>query len=70
MVSQPKWRQSERNLEVGDIGHIKYDQKIGSPTWKLAWIKEATPDSDGKVRTITVSFCPKHQKDKGKTYTS
>ena len=66
MVARPKWKQSERNLEVGDIGHVKYDNNMSTPMWRMARIQEVKVDDDGRVRTITVSFCPRHVTDKGK----
>ena len=68
MVSRPKWKQNERNLQVGDIGHIKYDSKVSKATWRLARIEKADEDEDGRVRTILVSFRPRHVADKRKAY--
>jgi transposase InsO family protein len=58
MVYRTKWKVSHRDLCVGDIGHIKYDSKVGRPSWKLARVTEVHPGADQKVRTITVSFRP------------
>ena len=70
MVARQKWKQSERNLQVGDIGHIKYNNDKGSPTWRMARIQEIKVDDDGRVRTITVAFRPRNVTDKGKDYAS
>ena len=70
MVARPKWKQSERNLQVGDIGHIKYDNDKGSATWRMARVQEIKVDDDGRVRTITVTCRPRNVTDKGKDYIS
>ena len=68
LVPRTKWKQTERNLQVGDIGLIKYDKALGSDSWRLARIARAVPDEDGLVRTINVAFRPRHVKDRGKKY--
>ena len=68
LVPRSKWKQAERNLQVGDIGLIKYDKALGSDSWRLARIARADPDEDGLVRTINVEFRPRHVRDKGKKY--
>ena len=68
LVPRTKWKQAERNLQVGDIGLIKYDKALGSDSWRLARISRADPEEDGLVRTINVQFRPRHVRDKGKKY--
>ena len=70
MVSRPEWKQLERNLQAGDIGHVRYDNNKSTPMWRLARIWHVKVDNDGRVRTITVSFRPQHATDKGKDYVS
>ena len=38
--------------------------------WRLARIQEVKVDDDGRVRTIIVSFRPRHAADKDKDYVS
>ena len=68
MVPRSKWRHTERNVQVGDVGHILYEQKLGEHTWRVARVSAVKPSSDGIVRTITVSFRPRHVRDKAKKY--
>ena len=68
LVPRTKWKQAERNLQVGDIGLIKYEKSLGSDSWRLARVARADPDEDGLVRTINVCFRPRHVRDQGKKY--
>ena len=68
MVARPKWRSASRNLQIGDVGHIKYPRKLGEDDWRLAVVEEAKLDEDGVVRTVTVAFRPRHKRDAGKPY--
>ena len=70
LVHRQKWKQSHHNLQVGDIGLIKYEKKMGPDAWRLAKIVKADPSDDGRVRTIRVEFRPCHVKDFGKPYKS
>ena len=62
----PKWRLTERNLKVGDLGHVRYEQKLGYNVWRLARVAAADPDDDGCVRTVMVEFRPRNVKDRSK----
>ena len=55
---------------VGDIGLLKYEQKLGPDAWRLVRVVKAHPGSDGLVRTITVEFRPRRATDKGAGYKS
>ena len=68
MVPRTKWCQASRDLQVGDLGLVRYDSKFGDDMWRLAKIVAADPDQDGLVRTITVAFRPRHKRDVGKKY--
>ena len=68
MVPRTKWKQAVRNLRVGDIGVLRYENKLGPDSWRLARISRADPDQDGLVRTIQIQFRPRHKRDKDKPY--
>ena len=68
LVARSKWKTSIRNIKVGDIGHLRYDKKLGKDAWRLAIVTQADPDPDGCVRTISVSLRPRHKADSGKPY--
>ena len=68
MVARPKWKVQYRNVQPGDIGHVRYPRKVGDHEWRLAMVEVAAPDEDGVVRTITVAFRPRHKADNGKPY--
>ena len=70
LVPRQKWKQQHRNLEVGDIGLIKYEKKLGPDAWRMAKIVRVVPGQDGKVRTVQVQFRPRHAKDLDKPYRS
>ena len=69
MVARPKWRVQYRNVVPGDIGHVRYERKVGDHKSRLALVEDALPDEDGVVRTITVAFRPRRKTDTGKPYT-
>ena len=68
LVPRTKWKQSVRNIKVGDIGVLKYDKSLGSDSWRLAKVVRVDPDADGHVRTINVQFRPRHVRDRGEKY--
>ena len=70
MVPRPKWKNAVRNLRTGDIGHVRYDKKLGPDAWKIAKIVCTKEDEEGLVRTIVVSFRPRHTRDRDKPYSS
>ena len=70
LVPRTKWKQPARNLQVGDVGVLRYEQKLGPDSWRLARISKADPDQDGLVRTIQVELRPRHVSDRGKAYKS
>ena len=70
MVSRTKWKSAQRNLRVGDIGHVKYVKAVGQQDWRLAMVETAEQDEDGVVRTVTVAFRPRHKRDLNKPYVS
>ena len=56
MIPRVKWKTVERNVCVGDPGHIKYEQKLGNHTWRVARVAKVKLGPDGVVRTIVVKF--------------
>ena len=69
MVPRTKWKSTERNIRVGDLGHIQYEQKLGAHTWRVARVVQVKMGEDNVVQTI-VSFRPRHITDMGKRYVS
>ena len=70
MVSRPKWRSSYRNLQVGDVGHVRYPREVGEDVWRIARVIRADADDDDVVRTVAVEFRPRHKADRNKAYRS
>lgn len=55
LIMERKWNADIMNLCVGDVVLVlENDPK--SNTYKLARVTEATPDKDGKVRSVKVSY--------------
>ena len=55
LIMERKWNADIRNLCVGDVVLVlENDSK--SNTYKLARVTEATPDKDGKVRSVKVTY--------------
>ena len=50
-----KWTQAERNLQVGDIGLLKYEQRVSKDKFRLCKVEEVKPDEHGRVRTVIVA---------------
>ena len=59
-----KWRSAERNVQVDNIGHVQYEEKLGTHSWRIAKVIKVKPGADGLVRTITVSLRPRHVSDR------
>ena len=70
LVPRQKWKLPHCDIEVGDIGLIKYEKKLGPDAWRMAMVAEVLPGEDRQVRTIHVEFRTRHVKDQGKPYCS
>ena len=70
MVPRSKWKTTSRNLRVGDIGHVRYENKFGPEAWRIARVAKVQNSQDGLVRTIEVAFRPRHTSDRSKPYQS
>ena len=68
MVPRPCWKQTSRNLRVGDVGHLKFPNKMGKPEWKICRVLQVHPDEKGVVRTVTVELRPRHIQDQDIKY--
>ena len=55
---------------MGDLGHIRYEQKLGTHTWQVARVVKVKLGDDQVVRTIMVNFRPRHVSDLCKKYVS
>ena len=51
-----KWTTTQRNLQIGDIVMLRYQQQVGKDTFRLGKITEVHPDVHNVVRTVTVSI--------------
>ena len=68
LVPRTKWKLPYRNVQVGDVGVLKYEQKLGPDAWRLARVVAVHPDENKLVRTITFGFRPRNVRDKGPAY--
>ena len=50
-----KWIKEHKNLQAGDVVLMKTESKISS-TYRLAVVKSAVPDADGKVRKVMLTY--------------
>ena len=64
MVPRTRWKVASRDVQVGDLGHLKFDSKVSRPEWRLCRVDQTFPGQDGHVRTIEVSFRPRHTTEK------
>ena len=61
LVPSYKWKQKHRNVCVGDVCLIKYaNMKRG--TYRLGRVKSVRTGTDGKVRTVTLSYKNENEK--------
>ncbi|XP_054707113.1 uncharacterized protein LOC129216917 [Uloborus diversus] len=53
LQSRAKWRNSQKNLDIGDLVLIKHDN-LPPLQWKLGKVTETFPGKDNKVRVVKV----------------
>ena len=70
MIPRTTWKKEFRSVEVGDIGHIVYKSSLGQSAFRLCRVSSTSPDAHGVVRTLTVSFRPRHRAEQGPRYTA
>ena len=51
-----KWTTTHRNLQIGDIVLLKYEQQLGKDKFNLAKVTNVHPDKHNIIRTVTVSL--------------
>ena len=51
-----KWTIQQRNLQIGDIVLLRYEQQVGKDKFRIGKITQVHPDNHGVVRTVTVSL--------------
>ena len=66
LVPRRKWKTTHRNIQPGDVCHIKYQSKFASPTFRLCRVKSTFPDPEGVVRTCQVVMRPRRIGESGK----
>ena len=55
LLTRNKWQVQKRNLQVGDIEHLRYDRQF-EDYFCLAMILKLLPDSEGVVRPVVVNL--------------
>ena len=60
LLPRRRWAEKHRNLQVGDVVHLKYDSKFSKTRYRLGRIVETHPDKQGIVRTVSVSLRDRH----------
>ena len=56
LVPRQKWFFTRRNMKVGDVVLIQYEDKSKPGTFRLGVIIAVEEDRDGLVRTVTVQY--------------
>ena len=54
LVPIKRWRQTSRNVVVGDIVLLRYVSKVAAPTFRYGKVLAVHPDNHGVVRDVTV----------------
>ena len=57
LVPRPKWAQSRRNVEIGDIVLVLFQVKYSKDKYRLGRIMSIKPDHHQHVRTVEVGVC-------------
>ena len=70
LVPIKKWRQTTRNVQMGDIALLRYVSKCSPPTFRYRKIHAVFPDANDVVRDVTVGTRPRRgrQKSDVRTY--
>ena len=51
-----KWQTEHRNLQVGDIVLLRYEQQLGKDKFRLGKVLDTHPDAHNVVRTVTIGL--------------
>jgi hypothetical protein len=54
LAPRSKWTQEHRDVRVGDIGCLAYNNKVGPPAYRMCRVVEVLKGRDSKVRTVDV----------------
>ena len=65
-----KWATAERNLAVGDVCAIKYEDKVrpGKADYRLCQVDRVETDDKGLVRTVYIKMRRRDTRTKGLPY--
>ena len=56
LLPRRKWAVSQRNVMVGDVVHVQYDNKVSKTRYRLGIVLRVHPDKYGVTRTVTVGL--------------
>ena len=54
MMVSNKWVKEVPNVSVGDVVHVKYENRFGRDNWRIGRIQEVIPDQSDVVRSALV----------------
>ena len=69
LFSYRKWKDKQKNIEVGDLVMIRYPGQF-KDDYCMAKVKEVHPGEDGLVRQVTVCYKKKNTKESPTVYKS
>ena len=58
-----RWRKQYPNLSKGDIVLVHYPKKLGPGDYRYGRVSDVKPDSQGIVRSVTVSMRPRNTRE-------
>ena len=64
LVPFNKWKTKHRNVQVGDVVLVRYDNTFKDPVYRRGRVTATHPDQHGLVRDAMVSTQPKVNKEK------
>ena len=70
LLPYPKWRVAKRNLKIGDIVLLSYQNGLTPAQYRLAKVVKTFSDPNGLVRDVTIEMRPRRQNEKLLPYKS
>ena len=68
LIPVKKWRDKEKNLQVGDIVLLQYNSKLTKPSYRYGKVIKTIKDEKGLVRDVMVATRSRRRKEKPGQY--
>ena len=68
LIPVKKWRDKEKNMQVGDIVLLQYASKLSKPSYRYGKVIKTVKDEKGLVRDVVVATRSRRRKEKPGQY--